>query len=103
MRVAPISGFNFFDGDGEALFRAIARGELNIGGLQNKTLRRFLSGKTSGQISRQLKRLRFHGLIRKVSHGYKCYLTQFGKQVIATGLKLRELVIIPQLSLAQGG
>jgi len=94
-------GFNFFDGDDEALFRSIARGEFNIAGLQNKTLRRLLSDKTSGQISRLLKRLRLHGLIRKVAHGYKYYLTQFGKQVIATGLKLRELVIIPQLAFGQ--
>ena len=35
-------GFNLFDPDDEALFCAIARGEFNISGLQNKTLRRFL-------------------------------------------------------------
>ncbi len=28
-------------------------------------------------------------------------LTQFGKQVITTGLKLRELVVIPQLAFGQ--
>ena len=94
-------GFNFFDSDDDALFRAIARGEFNISGVQNKTLRRFLSGKNSSQVSRLLKRLRLHGLIRKVAHGYKYYLTQFSKQVIATGLKLRELVIIPQLACGQ--
>ncbi len=66
--------------------------------MQNKTLRRFLSGKTSAQVSRLLKRLRLHGLIRKAGRAYKYYLTQFGKQVIATGLKLRELVVIPQLA-----
>jgi hypothetical protein len=94
-------GFNFFDADDDAQFRAIARGEFNISGLQNKALRRFLSDKSSSQVSRLLKHLRLHGLIRKVAHGYKYYLTQFGKQVIATGLKLRELVIIPQLACAQ--
>jgi len=93
-------GFNFFDADDDGLFCAIARGEFNIAGLQNKTLRRFLQAKTSGQVSRLLKRLRLHGLIRKVAHGYKYYLTQFGKQVITTGLKLREMVIIPQLAAA---
>ena len=63
--------------------------------------RRFLAGKTSAQISRPLKRLRLHGLIKKIAHGYKYYLTQFGKQVITTGQKLRELVIIPQLAIPQ--
>jgi hypothetical protein len=94
-------GFNFFDASDDELFRAIARGEFNVSGMQNKTMRRFLSGKTSPQVSRLLKRLRLHGLIKKIARGYKYYLTQFGKQVITTGLKLRELVIIPQLALGQ--
>ena len=64
-----------------------------------RALRRFLPAKNSGQISRLLKRLRVHGLIKKVGHTYKYYLTRFGKAVITTGLKLRELVIIPQLAL----
>jgi len=91
-------GFNLFDSDDDTLFRAIVRGEFNISGLQNKTLRRHLTEKNSGQVSRLLKRLRVHGLIKKVSCTYKYYLTQFGKDVIATGLKLRELVVIPQMA-----
>jgi hypothetical protein len=91
-------GFNLFDSDDEALFCAIARGEFNIAGMQNKTLRRFIPETSSGQMSRLLKRLRVHGLIKKVGHTYKYYLTAFGKDVIAAGLKLRELVIIPQLA-----
>ena len=91
-------GFNLFDANDETLLRVIARGEFNISGLQNKALRRFLHGKSSGQVSRLLKRLRLHGLIKKVGHTYKYYLTRFGKDVIATGLKLRELVVIPQLA-----
>jgi hypothetical protein len=91
-------GFNFFDEQDDTLFRAIARGEFNVSGMQNKTLRRYLSAKTSAQVSRLLKRLRLQGLIRKAGRAYKYYLTQFGKQVITTGLKLRELVVIPQLA-----
>jgi hypothetical protein len=91
-------GFNFFDADDEMLFRVIARGEFHISGMQNKTLRRFLHRNNSGQVSRLLKRLRLHGLIKKVGRTYKYYLTQFGKEVITTGLKLKELVAIPQLA-----
>jgi hypothetical protein len=91
-------GLNFFDEQDETLFRAIARGEFNVSGMQNKTLRHYLSAKTSAQVSRPLKRLRLHGLICKAGRAYKYYLTQFGKQVITTGLKLRELVVIPQLA-----
>jgi predicted MarR family transcription regulator len=47
-------------------------------------------------VSRLLKRLRTHGLIKKVGHTYKYYVTAFGKEVVATALKIRELVIIPQ-------
>src|SRR5215469_12065668 len=92
-------GFNLFDAADEALLTAIARGEFNISGMKNKTLRRFLADKNSGQMSRLLKRLRLHGLIKKVGHTYKYYLTPFGKAAITTALKLRELVIIPQLAL----
>jgi hypothetical protein len=52
----------------------------------------------SGQVSRLLKRLRVHGLFKKVGRTYKDYLTQFGTDVAATGLKLRELVAIPRLA-----
>ena len=50
-------------------------------------------------MSRILRRLRTHGLIKKVGHTYKYYVTAFGKEVVTTALKLRELVIIPQLAL----
>ena len=65
--------------------------------------RRHLPDKNSGLVSRLLKRLRIHGLIKKVGNTYKYYLTQFGKDVIATGLKFRELVLIPPLACGQAG
>jgi hypothetical protein len=91
-------GFNFFDPDDEALFLALARGEFTISGVQNKALRARFPQYSSGRMSRVLRRLRTHGLIKKASHCYKYYLTTLGKQVVALGLKLRELVIIPQLA-----
>lgn len=91
-------GFNFFDPQDEELFRSLGRGEFNISGFQNKDLRRRLKDRTSGQISRLMKRLPVHGLIKKVGRTYKYYLTALGKQVIALGLKLKQLHIIPALS-----
>jgi hypothetical protein len=91
-------GFNFFNQDDEALFLALARGEFTISGVQNKALRARFPHYTSGQMSRILRRLRTHGLIKKASHCYKYYLTFLGKQVVALGLKLKELVIIPELA-----
>jgi hypothetical protein len=96
----PIEALTFFDPGDEELFRALASGEFNISGFQNKDLRRRLKEKTSGQISRLFRRLRLHGLIKKVGRTYKYYVTGLGKQVVALGLKLKQLYIIPALSLA---
>ena len=52
----------------------------------------------AGQITRLLKRLRAHGLIKKVGKHYKYYLTAFGRQVAVMALKLREMVVIPVLA-----
>lgn len=92
-------GYNFFSKEDQNLFENILRGEYAISGLRNKDLQKNL-GKKVHQISAALKRLRLHGLIRKVGKTYKYYLTEFGRKIALTGLKLRELYLIPQL--AQG-
>ena len=94
-------GFNFFEAEDQQLFESLGSGEFNISGFQNKDLRRRFKEKSSGQISRLVKRLRVHGLIKKIGRTYKYYLTALGRQVIAVGLKLRQLYIIPALSLAK--
>ena len=91
-------GFNFFNQDDQMLFETLARGEFNISGFQNKHLRRILVDKTSSQISRLLKRLHAHGLIRKIGNTYKYYISKCGIQVITIGLKLKELVVIPEFA-----
>jgi hypothetical protein len=48
----------------------------------------------------QLKRLRVHGLIKRIGHRYKHYLTDLGRRAVVTGLKLRELFVLPQLAAA---
>ena len=92
-------GFNYFTNEDQRLFEILLRGEFNISEFQNKQICQYLPGKSSAQISRILKRLHVHGLIRKIGHTYKYYLTKFGRQVITIGLKLKELVIIPDLAL----
>jgi len=77
----------------------ISRGEFNISGFHNRNVRQHFDNKNSGQISRILKRLHIHGLIKKLGHTYKYYLTKFGQQVISMGLKLKELVVIPGLAI----
>jgi hypothetical protein len=94
------AGLNFFSAADQSLIETLARGEFNLRGFQNKSLRAHLRENTSGQVSRLLKRLRLHGLVKKVGHTYRYYLTSLGKHIIATGLKLKNLVLIPQLAIA---
>lgn len=91
-------GFNLFHAADRALFVALARGEWTITGLRNAALRRLLPDRTGPQVSRLLHRLRCHGLLKKVGRTYKYHFTTFGREVILTSLKLRELVVIPSLA-----
>jgi hypothetical protein len=88
-------GFNLCSADDRALFVALARGEWRISGFRNATLRRVLPDYSGPQLSRVLKRLHAHGLIKKVGHTYTYYLTHTGQQVVVAALTLRELVVIP--------
>lgn len=90
-------GFNLLAAEDALILRTLVRGEFAINGLTSKGLRSLLEDKTTGQISRLLKRLRVHGLIKKVGNHYKYYLTDLGRQVATMALKLRELVVIPSL------
>lgn len=80
--------------------KSLISGEFTISGFQNKNLREKLEGHSSSQISRVLKRLHTHGLIKKVARTYKYYLTRLGSQVITMALKLKEMVIIPELAIS---
>ena len=94
----PYKGFNLFDTDDLNLFEAVCSGQFNISGFQNKHLRQKLTDKSSAQICRMLKRLRTHGLIKKIGKTYKYYLTKLGRKAIISGLKIRELFLVPQLA-----
>ena len=93
-------GFNLFDGIDLDLFIAIARGEFTISGLRNRNLVQAL-GRTSPQVSRMLKRLRVHGLVKKIGRTYKYYVTELGRRILAAALRLREEVVVPTLTVAR--
>jgi len=90
-------GLNFFSSEDLDLLQVLVKGEYNIYGLRNQLIRQHLPWST-GKVSRILKRLRVHGLIKKIGGCYKYYLTKLGKQVITTGLYLKEMLIVPQLA-----
>lgn len=93
-------GFTFFAKNDHALMEALVRGENCIRGLSNKSLRRRLRDKTSGQITRILKRLRTHDLIKRSATRTITTLMQLGRIVVTAGLKIKQLALIPYLAAA---
>lgn len=91
-------GFNLLSEEDSSLFRLLLSGQFVISGFSNRDLRTQLTAKNSGQITRLLKRLKMHGLIKRAGKRYRYYLTDFGCQVSTLALKLREMVIIPTLA-----
>lgn len=91
-------GFNLLAEADAAVLRLLLRGEFTISGLTARAVHKLLPEKTTGQISRLLKRLRVHGLLRKIGRRFKYYLTDLGREVATLALKLRELYVIPALA-----
>jgi hypothetical protein len=87
-------GFSFFSQTDISLLHCIARGEFNINGLRNKDLRQYIKA-NSNKISRLLKRLLVHRLIKKAQSTYKYYLTKLGKHAIIMAEKIKELILVP--------
>ena len=78
----------------------LARGEFNIQGFRNKDLRKHLSHLSPGQVSRLLKGLRLHGLIRKCGQSYKYYLSANGKKIVGAAVQIKNVLLPEQLSLS---
>jgi len=80
------------------LFAALLDGEFLLHGFRNKDLRCRIyprartdddRRRASGRITRMLRLLRAHGLIRKVSHTFNYRVTSKGQRLMTTSLKLR--------------
>lgn len=91
-------GLNFFDGNDQALLRAVQRPEFNIHGLARGDLRRLLPALAPATLSRQLRRLRVLGLLKRAANTYRYYLTRNGRLVIAACQRLSAFVITPALA-----
>lgn len=85
------------------LFSAVINGSHYVPGFRNRDIRPVLDPnaerdpdrrrQASGRITRWLRLLRGHGLIRKVSGTFYYRVTRRGHQVITTALKLRQIDI----------
>jgi len=82
------------------LLAAVGDGKFLLHGFRNKDLREMLfeapadspreKNRRSGQITRQIRMLRLHGLIRKVSGTHRYLVTDAGRQVITALQAARE-------------
>ncbi|MFV0478478.1 MAG: winged helix-turn-helix transcriptional regulator [Parahaliea sp.] len=97
----PVKGLNFFHRDEQRLLRALERPEFNIHGLRRADLKAFLPGLSDAALSRQLRRLRCMGLIKRVAHSYRYYLTRLGRAAIAAACSLTQFNIVPALAAAR--
>jgi hypothetical protein len=75
-------GFNFFDKDHKAILLTLARCEFSIYGFRSKNFKKHLAFLSPNKITRLLKNLKLHGIIKKIGKSYKYYLTRFGKEII---------------------
>jgi DNA-binding HxlR family transcriptional regulator len=71
-----------------------------ISGLRNRDLRTHIPDSTAHQISRGLKRLRLHGIVKRVPGTFKYYLTDFGRRIVIGSLAIKEMTAIPAIARA---
>ena len=65
---------------------------------KGKDIRQHLGDIRASAMSRIFKRLRLHGIIERIKGTYKYFPTAYGKEVMAAGLAVRNLVLIPALA-----
>jgi len=96
-------------GPDATLFEAVARGEFLLNGFRNRDLQCLLFAKPpdsttekrrrSARVSRQIRLLRAHGLLQKVTHENRYLVTKSGRQIITAILAARK-ASVSQLSKA---
>jgi hypothetical protein len=60
-----------------------------VSGFRAQDLRQRIDGLTTGRASYLIKRLRTHGLIKKVAHTYKYFFTRLERRILITALVIR--------------
>jgi hypothetical protein len=99
-RGRPYRALRPIDPEEAKLFAVLTEGQFLLMGFRNADLRKRLfpqlrphsdaACQASGQLTRRLRLLRAHGLIRKVSGTFYYRITKRGHHIMATALKLRE-------------
>jgi hypothetical protein len=92
-----VKGINFFDPVDHALPQALQDPRVNIAGLRRTDLLALLDHISPTRLSRQLRRLRDIGVIKRVAGPYRYYLTRIGRRATAALGHLTQSVLIPAL------
>lgn len=88
VRGKTVTGYNVWSKETMQLFETISDGKYLIRGFTNKDIRIILypkihaEKKARGKMSRTLSKLRAHGLIRKIPHSRKYFVTDKGRRVM---------------------
>lgn len=93
-----VKGLNFFNPMEQRLLQTLQHGEFNIHGWRRADLVNANVPMTASTLSRQLVRLRVLGLIKKVAHTYRYYLTRLGRSAIAAAGSLTRFNIVPAMA-----
>jgi hypothetical protein len=92
-----VKGINFFDPVDNALLHALQDPRVNIAGIRRADLLAPLEQLSPARLSRQLRRLRDIGVIKRVTGTYRYYLTRIGRRATGALCHLTQSVLIPAL------
>jgi hypothetical protein len=92
-----VKGLNFFDVAEQTLLRTLQLGKFAIHGWRRVDLLAHLKLSPSA-MSRQLKRLHVLGIIKKVAHTYRYYLTRIGRAAITAACSSTRFNIVPAMA-----
>lgn len=90
-----VSGFNVWSPDVMRIMETVSDGKYLISGFRNKDIAKAIfpairdPKKLSSKTSRTLKKLRQHGLIKKVPHSRRYHVTSKGRRIMGTLIELR--------------
>jgi hypothetical protein len=91
-------GFNFFAATDQALLRAVLNPKFTVHGWRRADLKPYLSKLSDSALSRQIKRLRVFGMIKRVPGTYRYYLTKLGRAATVACVHVTEFTILPTLA-----
>ena len=90
-----VTGFNVWAPEIVLIMETVCNGKYFINGFRNKDIRRTIfpnikdSHKLSSKTSRTLKKLRQHGLIKKVSRSRRYIVTSKGRRIMGALIEIR--------------